>query len=194
MLRFGPRVRAVVFVAAVWALGSAAVGFLAGLLFEIGRLGVPAPGPQAADLLRLVRAANAGSSVGLVFGGLSGLAFSGLTAWLERRRDVQTLSAGRLCAWGALAGAVGPLLWIGAWWMWGPRLGAGRHVSALPMLASVFVGACLGGLTLKVARGAAPPTRATATGRMALRASSGAPTPRSRAAIDAPRRRSYCIV
>jgi hypothetical protein len=157
VLRLGRRFDAILSIAAAWAIASAAVGGLVGLALAFGRLGPAVPGPSSPALLQLVRAANAGISAGVFLGGLSGLTFAGMVAWMERRREVHTLSAGRLCAWGAVAGVLWPLLGLGAAWLWGSPA-RGHPVDVLRLVANALVGACFGGLTLELAQRRTPAT------------------------------------
>jgi hypothetical protein len=155
MSPFSPRLRATLSIAAAWAVATAGVGGLVALALALAGLDAPGRAADAPALLRLVRAASAGISAGVTLGGLAGLTFAALLAWLERRRSVHALSTGRLAAWGAAAGAFWPLIGLAFARLTGPaseRGGDGPLGVVQLVVAFALVGACLGALTLGVAR------------------------------------------
>ena len=94
------RLRGMLGMGITWAVGWAVVMFIIGTIIGIVDPDAIDPGEEPWRL---------GAVVGFV-GFLSGAAFAAIFASAERRRKIQELSAARAAVWGALGGAVLPLL------------------------------------------------------------------------------------
>jgi hypothetical protein len=94
------RLRGMLGTGITWAVGWAIVMFIIGTIIGIADPAAIDPGEEPWRL---------GAVVGFV-GFLSGAAFAAIFASAERRRKIQELSVARAALWGALGGAVLPLL------------------------------------------------------------------------------------
>jgi hypothetical protein len=102
------RLRAIVGTAITWAVAWASLGLAFGVA-AIARMVVLRQWTWRGVVTALV----GGTLSAAIWGGIAGAAFAVVVALVERRRTIETLSVPRVALWGALGGALLPLVGLG---------------------------------------------------------------------------------